>query len=165
MRNLRRLFLESIETLCGSFIKEQPIVAKKILARISTSRSVETSIIRNLVTRILPYDPLKESEKSDYAAFILAAPKDLAILPLTLQSVLDWKDAFLKCITIVGPESINNTIQVILTDIGSSTPIQFISDESLLSNLQMTREEFLDNHPLMLALKYLAAFYSKLKII
>lgn len=118
------------------------------------------SIIRNLLTRTLPWDPLTDADDPALDIYCLVAEKDLELLKFTLPSLLSISKNPVRKIFIVAPDSLASQIDTICQQLVFDYSL--ISDEYLLKTFSLDSKTFHYGHPKMLILKYLAALHSDL---
>ena len=161
LHNFRRLILESSEELSINSNPWLNVVTQYVLKIQSTLKKPEKSILRNLLTRFLPWDPLNNLSPNTVHLFVLTSPKDVEILPYSLLSSIQACSGQITEITVVLPESIHQRATDLLSEISETFHIQIKTDEEILAKNELTRSDFLNGHPLMIAMKYLCVLDSQ----
>ena len=159
-RNINRRFVEVFEGFWLQLHGAKSLRA--LLIRLIGLRCFRDndSIIRNLLTRTLPWDPLIEVDNPVLDVYCLVAEKDLELLRFTLPSLLNVSKNPVRKIFIVAPESLTSQVDTICQQLDFH--YSFISDESLFERFSLDPELFHYGHPKMLMLKYLTALHSDL---
>jgi hypothetical protein len=159
-RNLKRRFVEIFEEFWLShpqhyFLEYFPLhfIRKK---RFQSN----DSIVRNLLTRTFPWDPLAQTQGPMVDIYCLVAEKDLELLKFTLPSLQNLSSNPIRNYYIVAPESLGPRIVDICKELQLTYFV--ISDEYLLEKFNIRAEIFIYGHPKMLILKYLCALISDL---
>lgn len=160
IRNLKRRFIEIFEVFWFPIAKVQ-FFRRIVLCIIGLIQLRNNeSIVRNLLTRTLPWNPLLNKQGPPIDIFCLVAEKDLELLSFTLPSVLNTSTNPVENFYVVAPESLKTKILETCNDLG--LPFQILSDESLLDLFNIESNIFTYGHPKMLILKYLCALFSDL---
>jgi hypothetical protein len=156
-RNFRRAFLEKFENSFSTRPHDVPGWVKHLLKMESKHPNGGSSLIRMLLTRVVAWDPLTREKPLPYSIYVLAAPKDLVVLPVSIYSIATNYENFSKKITVVGPLEVKDEIQNVLVELSSlvSIKLEYVSDEEILKKNALKRELFFNGHPVMQILKYL----------
>jgi hypothetical protein len=160
IRKWRRFILELLDKR-SHFRKNQNHVALKIIRILSRSKVLDPVWLRFLLTRLLPFDPLRE-EPENLEIFIFTSQKDLQILPLSILGSSQCHTGKITRITIVHPEIIQNEVSAILDSVSESdTTYSQVSDEELLETHQLFNHSFGHGNIKMEVVKIIVALGSK----
>lgn len=152
---IRRFVLEFFDkqSLKRTKPSQLALTALRVLARLP---SPEKSRLRFLLTRFLPFNPLKENPCS-IEVFIFTSAKDLSILPLSIVGASDSHEGAISKITIVAPDSERVEIELVIEKLELiGIGLRYISDEVLLSDFAISSIEFVRGNIKMEIVKVLA---------
>lgn len=149
-------FLDKIELKNAKFI---PKLALYFLKLEGNSPKAERSILRLILTRLLPVDPLFNEKQSPIDLYLLTHPKDVEILPTSLVAAQMSVRKNLQGVFVIGPDEMRSTVSEILRSLNS--PASFISDEELLTKYIGNFWEGMSSVPRMEVLKLLCGIHSK----
>lgn len=156
-QEIRRLILESLDRY--SHNRSHPnIYSLKILSWFGNRRYFEKSKLRFFLTRLLPFDPVKESP-SDISIVIFTSLKDISILPLSIAGALAAHNGNISSVTIVSPQSTSSEVQSIIHKFDLAK-INYVSDEQLLNQSGLSNFEFIRMNIKMEILKIIAGMSS-----
>jgi hypothetical protein len=159
-RNIRRIFLEYLEDSYANSIKAPSRLVQQILKWQSQQKNPDKSLSRNILTRLLPWNPLRGMPPNPLHLFVLTSPKDIELLPYSLISSLQSCEGEISQITVVMPENSLERANEILQEIKRVYPLVIRTDEEILEKHGLRRENFLSGHPVMITLKYLCVLDS-----
>jgi hypothetical protein len=113
------------------------------------------SIARMLITRLLPWDPIKSdvSQLPAVELFLFTHEKDLAILPLAMSAACTATENPIFKINVVAPEYLREQINTLCVTFEFDA--HFISDEYLLNKYLLDSWSTIPNVPKMEILKLL----------
>jgi hypothetical protein len=162
--NFRRHLLELFEETPEPLKKVISMPSRKILYALRENESSAAVILRHFMTRMFPFDPLRNEPALPIEMVLLTSPKDLDILPLSILSSIGAISNEITRISILCPESIVsevNQIQSRLTDLVSS-PITVITDEGILFEADLASFAFVSTVAKMEVLKVLVGLRSSM---
>jgi hypothetical protein len=97
--------------------------------------------------------------------FVLAAGKDLPVLPLSIQSLVETLSLQISQFTVVTPQINSTDIKKSLVELFPQLDLEFETDESVLGVFGYERDDFPNNHSVMQVLKLLCTLISKEPIV
>lgn len=156
LKKARRLILEFLDSRSHKRIQANSL-ALKILLFASFFKRAEKLSVRFILTRLLPFDPLKETPQQ-IEIFIFTSQKDLEILPLSIIGASESHFGEITSITIVHPQSIQHEVSAILLSLkGLTVPCLQKSDEALLGQHHLSSKSFAKGNIKMEIVKIIAA--------
>ncbi len=158
IQEIRRLILESLDRYSHNR-KKPNIYSMKILSWFGNKHYFEKSKIRFFLTRLLPFDPVKESP-SDISIVIFTSLKDIPILPLSIAGALASHNGNISTVTIVSPQGTSGAVQSIIHKFDMDN-INYVSDEQLLHQSGLSSFKFIRVNIKMEILKIIAGINSE----
>jgi hypothetical protein len=111
--------------------------------------------VRILLARLLPWNPLSLEKSSPMAIHLLTTRKDLDVLPYSLVSAINNIASNSSMITVVSPQECFSEITRLIEEMRLEERVSAKSDESLLEQFDLERNDFPNGHSLMQVLKFL----------
>ena len=161
-RNLQRLILESLDKLDLNQSRLMSKKARYVFGMLTKTKKAEKSIIRLILTRLFPWDPLTGEQQSEICIYLLTHEKDLEILPYSLYAAVRAVKGNLKSVTVVAPEYLKTTVEQIISTIHPKTI--YISDEVILNKYLPRSWKKLSNLPKMEIIKICCGMFSESKV-
>lgn len=158
MRVARRWILEKIEKYSHAHIHSPARTSLFVSYILRNSFGSLGNLIRNICTRILPWDPLTTLHASEIDIFILTSSKDLSLLPYSIYFAIKSSLNPIINLQIVAPKDLESKINVLLEDLPFD--YQILSDETLISNYLEPENQNISGTPKMEILKFLCALHS-----
>jgi hypothetical protein len=161
-RNFQRLCLEKLECRSSTAAILPLRLITSILGFVSNTSKDDSSIMRLIFSRVVPWNPVatEKNGKDVLDGYLLVAPKDLEVLPLTLFALWRTYGHTLFAITVVAPEAVLEQVNSIIQILELNKSVEVISDEMLLSQFNLTRSDFVSGHPIMQIMKFICALHS-----
>jgi hypothetical protein len=159
LRKSRRIILQLLDKKSHKRLQADPL-ALQILRLASYFSGAERLWARFLLTRLLPFDPLKDAPQP-LEIFIFTSRKDLEILPLAIVGASESHVGEITAITIVHPQSIQQEVCAILDSLSDlAVPCLQKSDEVLLGQYHLSSSSFAKGNIKMEVVKIIAALES-----
>jgi hypothetical protein len=117
--------------------------------------------VRILLARLLPWDPLSLEKSCSMSLYLLTTRKDLDVLPYSLTSVIKNIASNESVVTVVSPHDCISEITLLIKNMGLEDRIDAKSDESILEQFDLKRDDFPNGHSLMQVLKFLCVLSSQ----
>lgn len=152
LSRFRRYLLEKIEYWAPD---QSSLISKCAIKLIKVSSLMgrrESKYLNHILTRLLPADPLPGG-RVHLPTFLICAPKDLAILPYSIQSVIRYLSGDEK-IWVLVPNSISKQVFEIIDHL--QVKAEIVTDEELLGKFLFGEKFSLDSPVRMQLLKLLA---------
>ena len=156
---IRRFPLEFLDKIEVRNAKVIPKLALYLLKLQGSSPKAERSILRLILTRLLPVDPLFNEKQSPIDLYLLTHPKDVEILPTSLAAAQMSVRENLQGVFVIGPDEMRSNVTEIFRTLDS--PASFISDEEILTKYLGDFWESMPTVPRMEVLKLLCGIHSK----
>jgi hypothetical protein len=117
--------------------------------------------ISSLVLNQLAWNPPVTAQPEKYEVFLLVGPRDLSIFPLSLASLKTQLSSTSRQVTVVCPESIREQISKDIKNYqNGSIQIEILTDECLLEQFNLKRNDFPNSHVFMQVAKFLLAIHA-----
>lgn len=161
-RNIQKYCLEKLE-LWSSTVPVVPLLFTKLVLKfVSNVSKDDSSFLRLIFSRVVPWNPVVKEGNGDESleGYLLVAPKDLAVLPLTLFGLWRTYGDTLQAITVVAPETVLDQVNSIIQILELNNSVNAISDEILLSQYNLSRNDFIGGHPIMQIMKFICTLHS-----
>jgi hypothetical protein len=130
----------------------------RVLAKLPNAHK---SRLRFLLTRFLPFSPLKENPGT-LEVFVFTSAKDLSILPFSIVGASESHEGSISKITVVAPDSERVEIESVINKLKlDSIGLYYLSDEALLSDSGISSIEFVRGNIKMEIVKVLAGLTAK----
>ena len=157
---IRRFVLEYFDK--RSFDRSKPSqLALKALGILANLPNPEKSRLRFILTRLLPFSPLRENPCT-IEVFIFTSAKDLAILPLSIVGASQCHEGFISKITVVAPNSERTEVESVIAGLKiHDTEIIYLSDELLLNDFGISPAGFIRGNIRMEIVKVLAGLVAQ----
>lgn len=155
-----RMLLSRIDLLSDKRKAQIKFQVVTLLKTLSVFDEAHSGRIRFLLSRLLPWDPLSGLPSNPISLFVLTTKKDLAVLPLSLYSIIEVLSSEGGGVTIVCPESDIENVRLVTNSLRSKHSFEIKSDESILSRNSLKRMDFPNSHSLMQVMKFLCSIES-----
>lgn len=161
--NTQRLFLELLESSSDQFKTKTQIFSRLGLSLIRRSDSGISLAPRHILSRLFPYDPLRNGPPSPISVAVLTSEKDLEILPYSIAGLKYAATNPITNLQIVCPEKVRRKVEDALTDLSFSQKfeISILTDEEILRNSNLENFKFVSSVAKMELLKLLIGYASK----
>jgi hypothetical protein len=153
--DIRRLALEFLDSLSDQLKTRMQAFSKIGLSALRTNESKAALFPRHILSRLFPFDPLRDHYPSPISVAVLTSEKDLDLLPFSIASLKHAVTNPIIVLNIVCPSRSKSEVENILKEASFSLDfeINVSTDEEILSNAGLSNTDFVSSVAKMEILK------------
>ena len=160
--NFKRIILEKIDSSESLHTLRISRFARKSLGRLKNTDGKASIYVRNILSRLFPFDPLISLNQDRIRLYFLVAEKDLQILPYSIVAGLQSVTNIVDSIYIVCPLSVKHKAQESIAPLVESFAInlEIYTDEEILKKAKIESMDFTNSYSKMQVLKICLSYVS-----
>jgi hypothetical protein len=165
--DVRRLTLEFLDSLPDWIKIKAQNISTTGLSALANHESTASLYPRHILSRLFPFDPLKNQYPTPISVALLTSDKDLGVLPFSIASLKYAATNPIISLSVICPSHSKQKVERILRKASYPTDFEIVvsTDEEILSNAGLGAIDFVSSVAKMETLKIVIGYQSRSPIL